>query len=238
LEMLLDRRVEGLIVLANWLFLDINVLADLEKNSIPTVMIGRELQTQSISSVIVDNEAGAHSAIEHLYALGHRKIAFIRGPKMLGDSGSRWKGLRGFAKSAGMHIDDNLVTDLPEVREPNAGFEGGAKATEEFLRRKRSFSAIVAFDDMTALGCIRALAKAGIKVPEQCSIIGFDDVAQAAFSTPALTTIRQPMEAMGATAVEIVVDAIRGAVERRDGSPVTHRKVAPELVVRESTRHL
>ena len=80
-------------------------------------------------------------------------------------------------------------------------------------------------------GCIRALARGGIKVPEQCSIIGFDDVAPAAFSTPALTTIRQPMEAMGATAVEIVVDSIRAAVERRESNAVVHRKVAPELVV-------
>ena len=86
LEMLLDRRVEALIVLANWLFVDIDVLADLEKSSIPTVMIGRELQTDSVSSVIVDNEIGAYSAIEHLHVLGHRKIAFIRGPKTLADS--------------------------------------------------------------------------------------------------------------------------------------------------------
>jgi LacI family transcriptional regulator len=96
----------------------------------------------------------------------------------------------------------------------------------------------MAFDDMTALGCIRALSRAGIKVPEQCSIIGFDDVAPAAFSTPALTTIRQPMEAMGATAVQIVVDSIRAAVERRDGNVVVHRKVTPELVIRESTRRI
>src|SRR6202048_4000422 len=89
LEMLLDRRVEALIVLANWLFVDIDVLADLEKSSIPTAMIGRELKNDSISSVTVDNEIGAYSGIEHLYALGHRKIAFIRGPKTLGDSAPR-----------------------------------------------------------------------------------------------------------------------------------------------------
>ncbi len=98
LEMLLDRRVEALIVLANWLFVDIDVLADLEKSSIPTVMIGRELQTDTVSSVIVDNEIGAYSAIEHLYLLGHRKIAFIRGPKTLADSAPRWRGVRAFAK--------------------------------------------------------------------------------------------------------------------------------------------
>src|SRR5579862_3663443 len=83
LEMMLDRRVEGLIVLANWLFLDINLLADLEKSSIPTAIIGCELKTDSISSVIVDNEVGASLAVEHLFAMGHRKIAYIRGPKAL-----------------------------------------------------------------------------------------------------------------------------------------------------------
>ena len=125
LEMLLDRRVEGLIVLANWLFLDINVLADLEKNSIPTVMIGRELQTQSISSVIVDNEAGAHAAIEHLYSLGHRKIAFIRGPKTLSDSAPRWKGIRSFAQAKGLELDSKLIVDLPESGDPMSGFDAG-----------------------------------------------------------------------------------------------------------------
>jgi len=238
LEMLLERRVEGLVVVANWTLVDINLLADMEKRNIPTVIIGRELQRGSISSVLVDNEAGGKLALEHLYSIGHRKIAFIRGPKMLGDTAGRWKGMRSFAKAAGLPIDEHLVCELPDLREPNAGFEGGVKATEEFLRRKRPFTAIMAFDDMTALGCIRALARAGIKVPEQCSIIGFDDVAPAAFSTPALTTIRQPMEAMGATAVQIVVDSIRAAVERREGNAVVHRKVAPELVVRESTRQL
>jgi LacI family transcriptional regulator len=78
LEMLLDRRIEGLVVLAKWLFVDINVLADLEKNNIPTAIVGRELKNDNISSVIVDNHLGARGALEHLYSLGHRKIAFIR----------------------------------------------------------------------------------------------------------------------------------------------------------------
>src|SRR6266853_2744838 len=99
LEMLLDRRVEALIVVANWLFVEIDVLGDLEKNNIPTAMIGHELQAGSISSVIVDNELGAHSAIEHLYSLGHRQIAFLRGPRRITDSAPRWKGIRTFAKA-------------------------------------------------------------------------------------------------------------------------------------------
>ena len=118
LEMLLDRRVEGLIVVANWLTLDINLLADLEKSSVPTAIIGCELNTDQVSSVIVDNELGGHLAVEHLHSLGHRKIAFIRGPKGLTDSSPRWKGVRSFAKASSLELDPRLILDLPESREP------------------------------------------------------------------------------------------------------------------------
>jgi LacI family transcriptional regulator len=235
LEMMLDRRIEGLIVLANWLFLDINLIADVEKSSIPTTMIGTELQNDTVSSVIVDNELGGHLAMEHLCSLGHRKIAFIRGPKGLSDSSPRWKGVRACAQSRDLEIDSKLIMDLPESRDPSTGFEAGYKLTEELIRRRRTFTAIMAFDDMTAFGAVRALAKAGIRVPEQCSVIGFDDVAPAALYTPSLTTVRQPMEAMGALAVSIVVDGINSVVEKREVAAV-HRKLGPELVVRESTR--
>jgi LacI family transcriptional regulator len=237
LEMLLDRRIEGLIVIANWLFLDINLLADLEKSSIPTAMIGCELKNDSMSSVIVDNEVGGQLALEHLYALGHRKIAFIRGPKGLTDSSPRWRGIRNFVKQSGLEIDSHLVLDLPESRDPLSSFESGYKLTEDLIRQKRSFSALLAFDDMSAFGAIRALSKSGIRVPEQCSVIGFDDVATSAIYTPSLTTVRQPMEAMGASAVGIVIDGINAVLEKREMG-ATHRKVAPELVVRESTRNL
>jgi len=234
LEMLLDRRVEGLIVLANWLFLDINVLADLEKNSIPTVMIGRELQTQSISSVIVDNEAGAYAAIEHLYALGHRKIAFIRGPKTLADSAPRWKGIRAFAQSKGLELDSKLIVDLPESGDPMSGFDAGQNLTRELLKHRRSFTALMAFDDLTAFGAIRALSRAGINVPGQCAVIGFDDVAPSNLFTPSLTTIRQPMQAMGEAAANILLENISAVQDKRKVQAV-HRKLVPDLVVREST---
>jgi LacI family transcriptional regulator len=237
LEMLLDRRVEALIVLANWLFVDIDVLADLEKSSIPTVMIGRELKTDSVSSVIVDNELGGHLALEHLYALGHRKIAFIRGPKTLADSSPRWRGVRNFAKECGLELDARLIVDLPESRDPISGFEAGCKLTEELLRHKNAFTALMAFDDLTAFGAVRALVKAGIRVPEHCSVTGFDDVAASSLYTPALTTVRQPMEAMGTMAAGIALEAINAMLEKRKIS-VAHRKVAPELAVRESTRAL
>jgi LacI family transcriptional regulator len=237
LEMLLDRRIEALIVIANWVFLDINLLADLEKSSIPTAMIGCELKTDSISSVIVDNEVGGHLALEHLHALGHRKIAIIRGPKTLTDSSPRWKGIRNFAKEADLELDSRLIVDMPESRDPVSSFELGFKLTEDLLRQKRPFTALLAFDDMSAFGAIRALSRAGIRVPEQCSVIGFDDVATSALYTPSLTTVRQPMETMGASAVGVVLDGINAVLEKREIAP-SHRKVAPELVVRESTKNL
>ena len=237
LEMLLDRRIEGLIVLANWLFLDINLLADLEKSSIPTAMIGCELKTDTMSSIIVDNELGARAAVEHLFGLGHRKMAFIRGPKGLTDSSPRWKGIRHFAQEKGLEIDQRLVVDLPESRNPISGFEDGYKLTEELLKQRRPFTALVAFDDMTAFGAIRALNKANIRVPDQVSVVGFDDVAPSALYTPPLTTVRQPMEAMGNMAASIIVEGMNAVLEKRSAGAI-HRKLAPELVVRESTRAL
>lgn len=237
LEVLLDRRVEALIVIANWLFVDINVLGDLEKSNIPSAMIGHELNAGSVSSVIVDNELGAQIALEHLHSLGHREIAFIRGPKHIVDSAPRWKGIRNFAKGHSLEIDSDLVVDLPESSDPLSSFDAGFALTEELLRRKHPFTALMAFDDMTAFGAIRALDKAGIKVPEQCSVIGFDDIAHSRLLTPALTTVRQPMAEMGKLAVSIVNEGISAVQENRK-LVVSHRKLPPELAVRESTRGL
>ena len=236
LEMMLDRRIEGLVVLANWLFVDINVLADLEKNThIPTAIVGRELKTDRISSVIVDNNLGARAALEHLYSLGHRKVAFIRGPHELYDTEPRWRGVRALAREHNLELDPRLIVDLPESRDPFSGFEDGYKLTEELLHRRRPFTALMAFDDMTAFGAIRALAKAGIRVPGHCSVVGFDDVSPAAIYSPALTTVRQPMEVMGSAAANIVLEAINASVEKKAFHPI-HRRIAPELIVRESTR--
>ena len=232
LEMLLDRRIEGLVVLANWLFVDINVLADLEKNNIPTAIVGRELKNDNVSSVIVDNTLGARAALEHLYSLGHRKIAFIRGPRQLSDTEPRWRGVRAQARAHDLPLDARLIVDLPESRDPFSSFEDGHKLTEELLHRRHPFTALMAFDDMTAFGAIRALSKAGIRVPEQCSVIGFDDVAPAAIYSPALTTVRQPMEMMGTMAATIVLEAINATLEKKPTRCI-HRRVVPELIVRD-----
>src|SRR6266545_4875250 len=235
LEMLLDRRIEGLIVVANWLFVNIDVLSDLEQSRIPTAVIGRELKTDSISSILVDNELGAYSAIEHLYSLAHRRIAFIRGPKTLGDSAPRWRGIQSFAKANHLELNPALILDLPESSDPSSGFEAGLELTERLIEKRLPFTALMAFDDLTAFGAIRALAKAGLSVPDDCSVIGFDDVAVSSLYTPPLTTVRQPMEVMGSMAASVVLDGISAVVEKRKVT-VVHRKVAPEFVIRGSSR--
>jgi DNA-binding LacI/PurR family transcriptional regulator len=234
LEMLLDRRVEGLVVIANWLVTDIKLLADLTECQVPTVIAGRSFENHSVSTVSVDNESGAGMALEHLYRLGHSDIAFLRGPKALSSSGQRWKGIRAFAQSAGLRLDPKKILELPESLDPNSSFEAGAKLTAELLRQGKPFTALVAYDDMTALGALRALKKKGLRVPEDCSVVGFDDVAQAGLSVPSLTTVRQPMEAMGSLSAGIVLDAIKAIDEKQDAS-VIRRKIPAELVVREST---
>jgi DNA-binding LacI/PurR family transcriptional regulator len=235
LEMLLERHVDGLIVVANWLLVDIHVLADLNKAEVPTVTIGWEIPGNRVSFAMVDNEAGGRMALEHLYQLGHRRIAMILGPKRLIDSAPRWRGMQKFAQSVKLEIDSSLVTRLPDVFDANASFEQGYRLTEELLQKKKKFTALVAFDDLTALGAIRALAKAGISVPEQCSVIGFDDVAISSLSVPSLTTVRQPLETMGGAAVNIVMEAIKAGHENRDWNVVA-QKLHAELVVRDSTR--
>jgi LacI family transcriptional regulator len=235
LEMLLDRRVEGLIIIANWLVTDIKLLADLTERQVPTVIAGREVGFDLASTVSVDNEGGAALALEHLHRLGHRDIAFLRGPKALSSSGQRWKGIRGFAQAAGLTLDSKRIAELPESLDPNSSFEAGFRLTSDLLRKGKSFTALLAYDDVTALGALRALKKKGVRVPEDCSVIGFDDVAQAGLSIPSLTTVRQPMESMGAMSAGIVLEAIK-ALDLKKDIPVVRRKVAAEVVSRESTR--
>lgn len=234
LEMLLDRRVEGLIVIANWLVTDIKVLADLTAKQIPTVIVGRGIEIANASTVSVDNEGGAALALEHLYGLGHREIAFLRGPKTLASSGQRWKGIRNFAQSAGLRLDAKRFAELPESLDPNSSFDAAVQLTTELLGRGKPFTALMAYDDMTALGALRALKNKGLRVPEDCSVIGFDDVAQASLSVPSLSTVRQPMEAMGSMSVEMILEVVKAVNHKRE-VPIVRRKIPAELVVREST---
>ena len=194
-------------------------------------IIGRELKFDSFSSIAIDNGAGAGNALKHLYSLGHRRIAFIRGPKTIADSAPRWEGICAFAHKASLDLDPDLIV---ERAKPFPGYSDAYQLVQQLLRYKPPFTAIMAFDDLTAFAAIRALSNAGLRVPDDCSVIGFDDVAMAAYYNPPLTTVRQPMETMGSISVAIHLEAIRTTLKKNAIKPV-HRKVVPRLMIREST---
>jgi len=237
LQRILERRAEGLIVIASWIFNESNLLSDVKKNNVPLVIVARDLTDREISSVQVDNQAGGVLAMRHLYELGHRQIAVIRGPEELFDSAPRWAGVQLFSSEAGIRIDSALVYQLPNSAGPTFGFDGGVEFSKQMLAAGRPFSAVVAFDDLTALGVIRGLAEAGLSVPQDCSVLGFDDVLPAAVSTPGLTTIRQPLKEMGIIAARWALEAVDA---REQGTPATllSHHAEPELVVRGSTATL
>lgn len=234
LQTILERRAEGVIVIAAWVFEETNLLADVEKNHVPIVIVGRDLTARRISSVLVDNRAGGTLAIRHLHALGHRKIAVIRGPKEMFDSEPRWEGVRQGAAEAGIRLDERLIFQLSNQADPKSGFEGGQRFAQEMLASGRKFTAVLAFDDLTALGVIRGLTEAGLRIPEDCSVAGFDDILPAAVATPGVTTVRQPLREMGLLATEQLLKSLA----RREGGRMHKARLhmlAPELVVRRSS---
>ncbi len=237
LEMLIERRVEGLVVVANWLFADIDPLSKVANSVIPTVVVGRDLTQNSIQSVVVNNEEGGYAAMQHLYALGHRQIAVLRGPEEMNDSTRRWEGIQRFAAEVGLQLEPRLTSQLLSAMDPNSSFDGGVRLTNGFIETGLKFSAILAFDDYTALGVMRALWKAGRRVPEDCSVIGFDDIPLAGITTPGITTIRQPMMDMGKLATRLVLEAMESPKDGPVGSNLLHT-MPPELVERDSTQRV
>jgi len=234
LKMILERRAEGVIVIASWIFQETNLLEDIEKNQVPIVIVGRDLTNRNVNSLLVDNQAGGALALHHLIELGHKRIAIIRGPDELFDTEPRWTGVKRAAAEAGIAIDSKLVFQLPNLTDPTSGFEGGLEISQKMLASGRPFTAVLAFDDLTALGVMRGLNDAGLKVPEDVSVVGFDDVLPAAVSTPGITTIRQPLKEMGLLASEWTLEAISSR-DQLGHKPVRLYQAPPQLVVRKST---
>jgi DNA-binding LacI/PurR family transcriptional regulator len=172
--------------------------------------------------------------MRHLASLGHRHIAVIRGPEELFDSAPRWAGIRQAATEAGIRFDSRLVSQLPNLSNPKSGFEGGRKFAAEMLASGRKFTAVLAFDDLTALGVVRGLAEAGLRVPQDCSVVGFDDILPADVATPGITTIRQPLREMGLLATELMLHALKQG-QGEGAQEAGLRMVQPELVVRTSS---
>jgi len=231
-ETLLERRIDGLIAVAvaNFLNLGPDSLKPLVERGIPVVSVGRRLATPA-SSVFTDYKAGTRCALEHLYTLGHREIAFIKGPKDLIDTEQRWNGIEEFAKAALLELNPRLIV---QIKGRNSSYQEGFELTEELLRRQRHFTALMAFDDITAFGAISALSNAGLRVPQECSVIGFDDIPEAAFYNPPLTTVSQALALQGSLSVEVLVQSVRSVGQKKKLTAV-YRTVAPKLVVRRTT---
>lgn len=234
LERVLERRAEGVIVIASWIFDETNLLSDIKKNNVPIVIVSRDMTARGISSVLVDNAAGGALAMGHLLELGHRRIGVIRGPEQLFDSGPRWEGIQRVAAKAGIKFDPRLIFQLPNVVDPVSSFEAGLVLSRQMLATGRPFTAVLAFDDLTALGVVRGLTSSGVRVPEECSVLGFDDILHAAVSTPGITTVRQPLREMGLFAARWMLEALEARERGTLPKPRLH-KAAPELVVRSSS---
>lgn len=174
-------------------------------------------------SVTIDNQAGAYEMMRFLLELGHRRIAFVAGPEQIRTSGSRLEGYRRGLTETGISFDAGLVE--------NGAFtmEGGAKATASLLERCPDASAIFAANDVMAFGVLRALADFGLRVPDDLSVAGFDDVQLAEFALSPLTTVRVPMGELGRLGVQMALDALAGI-------RVRSRRLPTEIVARASTR--
>lgn len=229
-KMLMEGRVGGVVAIANPLYFENEIFEILSGFRVPAVIMGRERKERRFASVVIENGAGTYALMEHLYQLGHREIAFIKGPEAVNDSEPRWDGLCAFAKRAGLKISPQLVV---QIKGRNSTYEEGYQLTEKLLRANRSFTALVTFDDLTAFAAIVALTSAGIRVPQDCSVAGFDDLPAAAFYNPPLTTVNQFLEKQGTIAGDLIKALISGETAAKKIE--LHRKVVPQLVVRGST---
>jgi len=217
-RMLMERSVEG--------FLLIDTVAK-HSFKIPAVAVANHREIPGITNVVLDQRRAAELTLKHLYQLGHRKIAFMRGGSHSSDADDRWGCLKMVAGEIGIVVRPELTVELRlRVSTPELGFE----PTQELLNREVSFTALVCYDDIAAIGAIRAIRNHGLRVPEDISVVGFDDIQSAAYHNPSITTIRQPLHQMGTIAARILLQRVRG-------QPTVPRMlpVLPELMIREST---
>jgi LacI family transcriptional regulator len=201
-----------------------NVLGALSKSGIPVVIVDHRGAITNLPAIAVDNYTGARLAVEHLVALGHRRIGFLEGVGDVDCSRERLRGYREGLLNAGIEFDQGLVRP-GEFKQPN-----GFQATTALLEQAAPPTAIFAANDLSAFGAIEAIKERGLRVPDDVSVVGFDDIPMASQIFPTLTTVRQPLHQMGASAVNLLVSMVVGL------NPVTQRIHLPtELIVRAST---
>lgn len=218
-SLLLSRAVEGLIAV------DTPLEEDLP---IPVVSVSGHNRHISSVNIELDHTLAAHQALEHLKKLGHTRIAFIKGQSFSSDTQIRWRAITRVASELGMKIYPKLTVQLEEN---GIGAEPGRVATMKLLERNEPFTAIFAFNDHSAIGAVVALREAGLDVPRDVSVVGFDDIPSAATNNPALTTVRQPLQEMGRVAATTLLQMLQTPAERQRRSIL----VLPTFVERNST---
>jgi LacI family transcriptional regulator len=216
-DLLRSRGVDGILAI------DTNLEASL---SLPAVLVAGHTNLPGVTNVVLDHQLAARLALCHLHELGHRKIAFMRGQPFSSDSDVRWASTLEIAHELGIKVSDELTVHLekdshsPEISYPGIG---------RLIQGRQQFTAVLCFNDVSAMGSIRALHEAGLRVPTDVSVLGFDDIQSAAFQVPSLTTIRQPLRMMGSTAAQMLLNKLTGK------TTPDLIQVEPELIVREST---
>lgn len=217
-RLLMERSVEGFVAIDTMLTHPL---------PLPVVAVAGHHPIEGVTNVTLDHRRAAELGIRHLQLLGHRNIAFMRGQSFSSDSDDRWKSLLKVAKELGAEVKPELTTQLQlNVSSPELGYP----VVAELLAKGGHFTALVCYNDVSAIGAIRAFRDHGIRVPEDVSIVGFDDIQGAAYHNPSLTTIRQPLREMGTLAARILLERLRG--KKDHPQQVT---VVPELIIREST---
>ncbi len=222
---LMDRQVEGMIFLNTPLR---------QQMPVPVVAISDITIAPGVTRIVIDNDRATILGLCHLKELGHKRIAFFKGPEHNGDSESRWRAVLRAAGELGLEVLPELTATMGNYFEAvdKSMMQRGYDAAKMLLEKSRDFTALLAFNDASAVGAIRAIQDMGKSVPGDISVLGMDDIQISAFSSPRLTTIRQPLQRMGAIAATTLLQRIQG--EEVPDETV----VQPELVVRESTARL
>jgi LacI family transcriptional regulator len=217
-HILLDRGVEGFITVDT--FLD-------HALPLPTVAIPGHRHMEGVTNIVMDHRRGAWLALNHLNELGHKEIALMKGSDISPDSEDRWNAICEVAEELGIPLRPELTVQLQgDDSTPQLGYP----FAKELIARKRPFTALFAYNDISAIGSIRAFQDLGLRVPEDVSVVGFDDIKIAVHNNPSLTTVRQPLQKMGEIAARTLLNRIE---EREDW--VAEIAIEPEFVVRNST---
>jgi LacI family transcriptional regulator len=217
-HILLDRGVEG--------FITVDTFID-HPLPLPTVAIPGHRRVQGVTNMVLNHRRGAWLALNHLIELGHKEIAFMKGSDTSPDSEDRWRAICEVAEELGIPMRAELVVQL---KGDDATPQLGYPFAKELLARKRRFTALFAYNDISAIGSIRAFQEAGLRVPEDVSVVGFDDIRIAVHNNPSLTTVRQPLQKMGEIAARTLLNRIE---DHEDWVPEI--AIEPEFVVRHST---